>query len=122
MPKSKKDKERENRIDIEIVPDANDKEERAMGWYYYLEDTLNFPFKAECIMKREISPLKKGEKIEVTDMASENECANEMFVKIFWMDRSFAVPLSQLKGIKTNKKNLEAIKDWHYWVAQGWEM
>lgn len=37
----------ENRIEMEIVVDAYDESERAMGWYYYLQDNLNVPFKAE---------------------------------------------------------------------------
>jgi len=31
------DPEREKRIDMEIVVDAYNQQERAMGWYYYLE-------------------------------------------------------------------------------------
>lgn len=46
MPKIKKNKSREDRIDMEIVVDAHDKDERAMGWFNYLEDKLQFPFKA----------------------------------------------------------------------------
>lgn len=32
--------EREHRISMEIVVDAYDSGERAMGWYYYLQDTI----------------------------------------------------------------------------------
>jgi hypothetical protein len=42
-------REIENRIEIEIVVDAYDESERAMGWYYCLQDNLAMPFKAECI-------------------------------------------------------------------------
>src|SRR5437773_5503067 len=38
-----KDEEREERITMEIIVDAYDSEEQAMGWYYYLEGTLHFP-------------------------------------------------------------------------------
>ena len=31
------DEIRETRINTEILADAEDKEERAMGWYYYLD-------------------------------------------------------------------------------------
>ncbi|MFZ1061286.1 MAG: calcium-binding protein [Candidatus Rokuibacteriota bacterium] len=40
---------------MEIVVDAYDEQERAMGWYYYLQDQLRFPFTATCIAKRSIS-------------------------------------------------------------------
>lgn len=46
MITKKIDKIREHRIEMEIVVDAYGSEERAMGWYYYLEDKLEFPFKA----------------------------------------------------------------------------
>lgn len=46
MSTIQEDKEREDRIIMEIVVDAYDETERAMGWYYYLEDKLRFPFSA----------------------------------------------------------------------------
>ena len=33
------DEEREQRIMMEIIADANGPEEQAMGWYYYLDGT-----------------------------------------------------------------------------------
>jgi len=40
MAKTKKNPTREDRIENEIVVDAYGAEERAMGWYYYLEDKI----------------------------------------------------------------------------------
>jgi hypothetical protein len=37
-------REIENRIEMEIVVDAYNESERAMGWYYYLQDNLAMPF------------------------------------------------------------------------------
>jgi len=39
--------------------------------------------------------LRKGEKVEVTDLASAEECETEMFVTVTWEDRKLAVLLSQ---------------------------
>lgn len=119
MPKI--EESREDRIAMEIVVDAYGEEERAVGWYYYLEETLGFPFKAKCVSKREISPLKPNEKVEVVGMASEGECEREMFVTVKWDKRTFAVPLSQLVGVDVDEETREAIGDWHYWVGQGYE-
>ena len=47
----------EERIAMEIIVDAYGPEEQAMGWYYYLEDKLQFPFSAVCSAKRAILPL-----------------------------------------------------------------
>jgi hypothetical protein len=52
------DESREHRIDMEITVDAYGAEEQAMGWYYYLDDLLQFLFRASCMTARRISPLK----------------------------------------------------------------
>ena len=49
MTRRAKDEEREERIDMEIVVDAYGPEEQAMGWYYYIADTMKFPFSAKCL-------------------------------------------------------------------------
>lgn len=118
----KENKIREDRITDEIIVDCYNEEEQAMGWYYYLEDNLDFPFTAKCIFKRQTSPLKIGEVVEVIEMATEDECEHEMFVKICWQKRVLSVPLKQLEGIKVNKETREAIGDWHYWVKRGCEL
>lgn len=116
-----RDAEREQRISMEIVVDAYGPEEQAMGWYYYLEDNLQFPFTATCISKRRISPLKTGATIEVLHMAPESECEREMFVEVAWDDDSLAVPLIQLEAQDVDEGTQQAIEDWHYWVNQGYE-
>ena len=122
MAKVKKSAEREERIMMEIVVDAYDAEERAMGWFAYLEDTLEVPFTATCIAERAISPLRKGDEVEVLEVGPGEECRHEMFVGMRWERRPLAVPLAQLKPIsETDKKTKEAVADWHYWVAQGYE-
>jgi hypothetical protein len=111
----------ENRIAMEIIVDANGPEEQAMGWYYYLKDNLYFPFLAKCIAERPISPLRKGDEVEVLGMAPEEECQHQMFVMMRWERRGLAVPLSQLKpSAEADKDTTEAIEDWHYWVKQGY--
>ena len=121
MDMARKDKSIEDRIIMEIVVDAYAEHERALGWYYYLEDKLAFPFKAKCIAPREISPLKRGEEVEVVGMPSEDECEREMFVTVEWEKRTVAVPLSQVRGIDVDKETRQSIEDWHYWVKQGYE-
>ncbi len=121
MPNPKLDKSREARIEDDIIVDCYGEAERAMGWYCYLEERLEFPFAAKCIADRSISPLKAGEAVEVVGMAPEDECGHEMFAAIRWEKRKFSVPLSQLEGIKTRKEAKEAMEDWRYWVARGYE-
>ena len=123
MAKARRDPKREHRITMEVVVDAHDTEEQAMGWYCYLEEKLEFPFTAICIAERAISLLRKGDEVEVLEMAPENECRHEMFVGMRWERRPLAVPLSQLRPIAaTDKQTKEAVADWQYWVAQGYEL
>ena len=42
-----------------------------MGWYYYLEKKLAFPFKAKCVAERSVSPLMRGEEVEVLGLAKQ---------------------------------------------------
>lgn len=121
MASAEKDKIREHRIDMEIIVDAYGEIERAMGWYYYLEDNMCFPFKARCIAERATSPLEEGETVRVETMASEDECMHEMFVEVRWHGRKLAVPLSQLEAIEVDDETKEAIEDWQYWLARGYE-
>ena len=117
----KQDEAREHRIAMEAVVDAYDEIERAMGWYYYLEGKLAVPFKARCMAKRAISPLKVGQVVNVLGMAPEEECESEMFVMISYADDSLAVPLAQLESMSKDQDTKEAVGDWHYWLAQGYQ-
>jgi len=121
MAGKRREPDREARIENEIVVDAHDVSERAMGWYYYLEEQLQFPFTARCIKARPISPLRVGDEVDVTGMAPEVECEREVFVMIRWERHGLAVPLSQLRGVATDDPTRQGIEDWHYWVNQGYE-
>jgi hypothetical protein len=121
MPRLKENRSRERRIEMEVVVDAYNSEERAMGWYCYLEERLKFPFNARCKSKREISPLRVGEEVEVLGMAREAECESEMFVRVLWCSRRLAVPLSQLKPQGADATTKESVDDWHYWEGRGYQ-
>ncbi len=107
---------------MEIVVDAYGPEEQAMGWYSSLEDKLAFPFSAKCIAQRAISPLRADDEVEVIGMAPEDECGHEMFVLTRWDRGTLAVPLSQLEAIDADEETRQVVEDWHYWVAQGYEL
>lgn len=48
----------DRRLSLEIIPDAYGPDEQALScYYYYLEEHLRFPFEAECVSGRSISPL-----------------------------------------------------------------
>ena len=109
------DPEREERIDSHIIVDAYTPEEVALGWYYYLDRYLNFPFQAEWNRK----------KIEVVSMSSEEHCSQEMFVEIRYREEEvediFSVPLNDIDPLDVDEPTEIAVADWNYWVGRGYE-
>jgi hypothetical protein len=133
MANTPEDPVREDRITMQIVVDAYNPSEVAMGWYCYLENELTFPFEAVCNTRRATSPLKKGQVVEVVSMADSEECDSEMFVEIEFVDQpdddddderaeGLAVPLSQLTPLDADPTTQRAVDDWHYWTARGYTL
>ena len=85
--------DREHRIAFEIVVDAYDETECAMGWYYYLQDKLQVPFRAKCRSARSTSPLEVGVEVEIIDPAAEDDCMSEVLVLVKYGKSKLAVPL-----------------------------
>jgi len=90
-----------------------------MSWYYYLESKIRFPFHAKCLAAKVVSPLRKGESVEVVRMAPDDVCEHNMLITIRWQGRNAAVRLSRLTAIDPDESTAEAIGDWH-WVAKGY--
>lgn len=123
MAEIEKDEEREQRIMMEIIVDAYGPEEQALGWYYYLQDKLSFPFTTVCTIERLLSPLRIGEIVRILDMAPEEECEHEMFVVIARKGRHLAIPLAQVVPVDlADEQTKEAVADWHYWIARDYEL
>lgn len=118
-----RDEAREHRIAMEIVVDASDEQERAMGWYYHLESALDFPFRGRVVRERSVSPLRKSETVDVIGLPPEDECWHEVFVTIRWKGkkRGLAVPLAQIEVIDGSDATKQAVEDWHYWIASGYQ-
>ena len=80
---------------MEVVVDCYNEAERFAGWFCYLEDKLEFPFRARCIARREVSPLRKGEEVEVIGMLDDGrDNPSDIFMKIKWQRRKLGVPLA----------------------------
>ncbi|MEN8906235.1 MAG: calcium-binding protein [Clostridiales bacterium] len=122
MDRIEKNDEIEDRIIFEVIVDAYDEYERSMGWYYYIAENIEFPFKAVCIRKMGKSPLAVGEEVNVIDI-SEDSCDDlkGMYMKINWNNRSFEVPLEQLNPLNVDDETRKIIGDWHYWVDRGYD-
>jgi hypothetical protein len=104
MPRrAAEDEIREDRILFEIVVDAYNETERAMGWYYYLQDKLEFPFSGRCSASRTTSPLKIGQELQVLALAPEDDCMVEILVMVKAGRSKTAVPLDQIDCLSKNE-------------------
>ncbi len=121
MSEVEHDNTREERIDMEVVVDAYNEEERAMGWYYYLEDRIDFPFKAKWVSRNQ----QNGREVIAIEMSPEDECLNDMFVEVLYREGEiedvFSARLSEIQPINIDSATKEAIDDWHYWLAKGYQ-
>lgn len=54
--------------------------------------------------------MQRGEVVEVTGMAPEEDSEHDMLVDVQWQGRRLAVPLSQLEGIDVDEATQEAIE------------
>ena len=82
VSKLRKNRIREERIHNEVIIDGYGPEEQALGWYYYLENKIQFPFSARSMTAKVVSPLRKGETVDVRGLAPEDSCALDMLVPI----------------------------------------
>jgi hypothetical protein len=124
MPSVEADDIREHRIKTEILVDAEDKEERAMGWYNYLDDSLNFPFLAKWKKKSRTSSTVEEKEVEVLGMAPDDECLKDMFVEVGYPNSDedvFTVKLSEIEQIDADEDTKEALVDWQYWLSRGYK-
>ena len=79
------------------------------------------PFKATCRSARSTSPLEVGVEVEVVGLASEDDCMSEVFVLVKYAKSELTVPLEQLACHALEEQTGQAVADWHYWVARGYD-
>jgi hypothetical protein len=105
---------------MDIIVYAYESEERAMGWYYYLDDKASFPFSAECVAADKRSPLELGERVSATKMSGDDICSHEMYVDVTWSGKVLTIPLAKINPLGAGDDTIEAVGDWHYWVKRGY--
>jgi hypothetical protein len=60
VAKPKRDPVREDRIQDEVIVDAYGPEEQAVGWYYYLEAKIRFPFQMSKLISFALTSAQVG--------------------------------------------------------------
>lgn len=107
----------QNKIDYEIIVDCYDEYEVSMGWYYYMEETLEFPFTATAQVKKRDGSLEKREVI-ITGLASDEEgfLSRDFNLEMENGELLVSIAYSKLSQIKASTPTLEAFQIWNYWV------
>jgi len=109
----------EDYIDEKITVDAYTESEIALGWYYYLEDHLSFPFQAY-IRTAYLEHPEMYSLVTVHRMAGTDRCAyRQMWVlgePSTCSKRLFHFALSDIQQVKAGEQTIEALTNWKYWV------
>jgi hypothetical protein len=114
---------RKDRIEDEVIVDCYDEYEMAMGWFYYLHDNMEFPFKASILGKGKIGSLEEDNIVEVTELinSDENDVSIDDFIATVGVKKDehiYDIPLNRIKGIDCDNKTDEIIEDWRYWCEK----
>jgi len=107
-------------IEDEIIVDCYDEYEVTMGWFYYFQDNMSFPFKAKISAETGIDNLKIGDTVNVVELMNSSDEMISIYdfkatVGIEYGEHIYDVSLEQIKGIDCNQKTDEVIEVWHYW-------
>lgn len=112
--------EMRHKIDYEIIVDAYDDYEVNMSWYYFFEEAMEFPFKAETVVK-----YRNGKKqllqVDVLSL-SEDDDFNELTEILFEVSPKnleivLEVGISKLKKVKGSDEVKEAFDLWNFWKS-----
>jgi hypothetical protein len=111
--------EMQYKIDYEIIVDCYDEYEVSMGWYYYMEESLKFPFTATAEQKMADGKIKLTE-IKVTGLASDEEgfMGKDFAFEMLKGEHFSNIWYSKLSQINGDDETLEALAVWDYWNSE----
>ncbi len=114
---SKKNELYEDILYDEILVDCKDVYEQNMSWYYYVNDELEFPFKAKIELKKRTGQKELIE-VEILGLSEDSSDFEESFdlkVDIELNEYIIQIPLKNLKDVNGSEKTTEIIGIWKYW-------
>ena len=71
--------------------------------------------------KKNRAPLKPGDQVTVFGLLDSEDSGGPFSALITWKGDELAIPLSQLRAVNASAELTEALADWRYWVARGYE-
>jgi Calcium binding len=108
-------------IGEEITVDAKDDEDIFMGWYYFMAETLEFPFKATATIRKRDGTTEEHT-VDVVEDATDGgrfRC-QAYYVNVDYQGVLMKVEIADLQPINASEETLKAITVWKYWHAKGY--
>ena len=107
------------KIDYEIIVDCYDEYEMSMGWYYYFEESLEFPFKATAELKKRDGSIEPKE-VKIMGMASDEEGFKDHDFLLEMENGQYVnkIAYSKLSNFKASDETLEAFEVWGFWIKK----
>lgn len=103
-------------IGSEIVVDANDDDEVFMGWYYFMAESLEFPFQAIATIKKRNGTIEERTVEVVEDVTNGDRFkCQAYYVNVDYEGVLMKVEIADLKPINASAETLKAITVWKYW-------
>jgi hypothetical protein len=109
------EKEMQDIIDDEITVDCYDAEEANMGWYYFMSESLEYPFMAKAKIKKRNGTTEERN-VEVVSEATDAERfgGEEFYVNIDYEGILMKVEVLDLEPINASEDTLRALAVWRY--------
>lgn len=114
------DKEITEKIDSEIIVDCYEDHEIDMGWYYFFQGELEFPFEAEIEIK-DRNGDKRMIEVDILGIGTEEgdfDSTGILFeISPKGMDMVIELSITKLQNIKGGKLVLDTFKIWDFWKS-----
>ena len=109
------EKEMQDIIENEIEVDCYDEEEANMGWYYFMAESMSFPFMAKTILKKRGGTTEETT-VEVVGNATDAERfgGDDFYVNVDYKGVLMKVEVRDLEPIDASEKTGRALAVWRY--------
>ncbi len=108
-------------IEDEIVVDAHDDDEVYMGWYYFMAETLEFPFKAVAKIKKRNGTIEEHT-VEVVEDATNPDRfkCQAYYVNVDYEGVLMKIEVADLTPLNASDETQKAITVWKYCLEKGY--
>jgi Holliday junction resolvase-like predicted endonuclease len=94
-----------------------DKESKLMkAWYAYMEEHLDFPFKAEVDEYQSRGPMRSGDRVRVLDLVMADDMYG-LIVGLRHKRQHYDFPLGDLAVLDTRSENHRIVQAYRVWFA-----